>query len=62
MPNVWDKLQPVLSGELEFYKCRYRLKNKANQYIWHLDTGRVIERDQQGEAVVMEGYDIPFAC
>ncbi len=62
MPRVWEKLQPVLSGELEFYKCRYRLKNKDNQYIWHLDTGRVIERNQQGEAVVMEGYDIPIAC
>ena len=62
MPHVWNKLMPVLTGEIEFYKCKYRLRNKDNLYIWHLDTGRVTERDQNGEAVKMEGYDIRLAC
>jgi hypothetical protein len=62
MLNVWEKLQPVLSGEIEFYKCKYRLGNKENKYIWHLDTGRVIERNDVGEAVVMEEHDIEIAC
>ena len=62
LPNVMDNLLPVLSGEIEFYKFRYRLRNRNNKYIWHLDTGRVTERDQNGEAVLMEGYDIPIAC
>lgn len=62
VPNVWAKLQPVLTGVLDFYKCKYRLRNKDNQYIWHLDTGRVTKRDQNGEAVWMEGHDIRIAA
>jgi len=62
LPKVWNKLLPVLTGQQEIYKCLYRLRNKDNQYLWHLDTGRVTERDQNGEAVLMEGYDIPIAC
>ena len=62
MPRVWRKLQPVLLGEIDVYRCRYRLKNKQNQYIWHLDIGRVIERDAAGQAVIMEGHDIPLAA
>jgi transcriptional regulator with XRE-family HTH domain len=58
MPRVREKLQPVLSGEIDFYKCKYRLRNKENKYIWHLDTGRVTKRDDNGRAVLMEGQDV----
>ena len=59
---VFDKLGPVLIGELDFYSCKYRLRHKDNSYIWHLDTGRVIERDNEGRATIMEGHDIKIAC
>ena len=62
MPGVWEKLQPVLSGEIDFYKCKYRLRHKENKYIWHLDTGRVTKRDDKGGAVLMEGYDVRIAA
>ena len=61
-PVVFDKLGPVLSGELDFYSCKYRLRHKNSSYIWHLDTGRVIERDNDGKATIMEGHDIQIAC
>ena len=61
---VFDKLGPVLSGELglDFYSCKYRLRHKNSSYIWHLDTGRVTERDNEGKATIMEGHDIKIAC
>jgi hypothetical protein len=34
---------------------------KENKYIWHLDTGRVTQRDEKGDAVLMEGYDVRIA-
>jgi hypothetical protein len=62
MPKVSEKLQPVISGVKNNYECIYRLRNKSNKYIWHLDTGRVIERDAFGVATLMEGYDLPLSC
>ena len=62
MPGVWEKLQPVISGEKNRYECIYRLRNKADKYIWHLDTGEVLERDASGMATLMEGCDMPIAC
>lgn len=62
MPKVLAKLAPVISGKIELYKWRYRLRDKKNKYIWHLDTGRVIVRDHNGEALIMEGHDIRLAA
>ena len=62
MPKVWAKLAPVISGKIELYKCKYRLRDKNNKYIWHLDIGRVTRRDKNGEAVIMEGNDIRIAA
>ena len=61
MPNVWKKLQPILNGGEDRYECAYRLRNKANQYIWHIDSGEVLERDASGMATLMEGCDMPIA-
>ena len=62
MPSVWKNLAPVIEGKKNSYECIYRLKNKNEKYIWHLDTGKVLERDNSGKAFLMEGYDVPIAC
>jgi hypothetical protein len=62
MPGVWEKLQPVISGGKDRYECIYRLRNKSDKYIWHLDTGKVLKRDASGVATLMEGCDVPIAC
>lgn len=60
LQNVWSSLDPVISGKKDFYECIYRLKNKNDKYIWHLDSGRVLKRDTSGQALLLEGYDLPI--
>ncbi|MDY6905166.1 MAG: PAS domain-containing protein [Thermodesulfobacteriota bacterium] len=51
LPGVMDKLNAHLRGETVSYETEHRLKNKQGQWIWVLDRGRVIERDNQGEPI-----------
>ena len=61
MPKVWDVLEPHLAGKTKKYKCKNRLRMKSGLYRWNMDYGKVIERDEEGRAILMEGYDIAIA-
>ena len=61
MPEVWKMLEPCLNGEQEKFKAINRLKRKDGSYRWNFDHGRVTERDNQGNPIYMEGFDIPLA-
>lgn len=60
MPYVWKELEPCLKGATNVFKCVNRLRRKDGTYRWNLDHGKVTERNNRGEALMMEGYDIPL--
>lgn len=62
MPVIWQELEPCLKGAREKFKAINRLKKKDGSYRWNLDHGKIVERDQKGNAVIVEGFDIPLAC
>lgn len=61
MPKLWKVLEPHLKGKTKSYKCNNRLRMKNGLYRLNIDYGKVIERDKNGYAVIVEGYDIAIA-
>ncbi len=47
--------QAHLQGESPQYESEVRLRHKKGHYIWVLDRGRVVSRDEQGNPVRMTG-------
>jgi len=41
-------LEKHFDGENDSYECELRLKHKNGQWVWVLDTGRLVERDENG--------------
>ena len=50
-----------LRGETEYYETRHRLKSKSGDYVWVLDKGRVVERDENGRGVRLAGTQIDIS-
>ncbi|WP_444997180.1 PAS domain S-box protein [Aliikangiella sp. IMCC44359] len=48
-------LQAHWQGETEFYICQSRMKHKAGYWVWVVDTGQVVERDERNNPVRMIG-------
>ena len=48
-------LERHFSGELPYYKCECRMKNKDGNWIWVLDRGKVISRTKEGKPLWMYG-------
>jgi PAS domain S-box-containing protein len=48
MARVEKILNEHLEGQTPFYVAEYRLRHKSGEWIWVLDSGRVIERDIEG--------------
>ncbi|KAA3596577.1 MAG: PAS domain S-box protein [Calditrichaeota bacterium] len=49
------KLESHLNGETEVFQAIYRVKTKEDEWIWILDTGKVVERDENNNPVLMVG-------
>jgi PAS domain S-box-containing protein len=49
LPGVMKVLQLHLEGRSEIYKTEHRLKTKAGEWLWVLDSGCVFERDAEGK-------------
>ena len=45
---VKQTLQDHLDGKTDFYETEHRAKAKDGSWVWILDRGRVLERDQKG--------------
>ncbi len=50
-----DALLRHFLGETDGYACEHRLMNRAGEWIWVLDRGRVVERDEEGHPLRMVG-------
>ena len=48
-PYVTRVLQDHLSGRTEFYETEHRLKARNGGWIWVLDRGQVVQRDEKGQ-------------
>lgn len=40
-----------LAGETEFFEAEFRMRHKQGHWLWILDRGKVIERDETGQMV-----------
>ena len=56
--RVKEILQKHLNGETEMYYAEHRLKHQSGTWVWILDKGRVIERDEQGHPVRVCGTHV----
>ncbi len=48
-------LEKHFKGESEIYRCEARMKHKNGNWIWILDSGKVIEWDKNGRSLRMIG-------
>jgi PAS domain S-box-containing protein len=60
--ETYKVLNEHLSGKTPYYESAHRLLHKNGNYIWILDTGQIVERDQEGNAIRATGIhkDITF--
>lgn len=48
-------LQAHLDGETDYYESVHRLKTKSGEYMWVLDSGKIVEWDETGEPLRAAG-------
>lgn len=53
--QVLADVERHLRGEVDFYVNEHRMRCKDGRYKWIMDRGRVVERDEQGQALRMIG-------
>ena len=54
-PQVRQRLDHHLSGELPVYEAEYRMQTRVGGWKWVLDRGRVVRRDERGRPLRMVG-------
>ena len=53
--RVLSVLNEHLTGKTEEYRIEYRVQEKDGEWVWFLDRGRVVERDENNMPVRMTG-------
>lgn len=53
--RITKALQDHFDEKTEHFEATYRVKNKQGNWIWILDRGKVVERDEQNNPVRMTG-------
>ncbi|MCB8989896.1 MAG: PAS domain-containing protein [Ardenticatenaceae bacterium] len=51
LPEVTAVLNDHLEGHTPIYQTEHRLRAKSGEWKWVLDTGKVLERDKQGQPI-----------
>jgi PAS domain S-box-containing protein len=54
-PLVTGSLREHLRGAAPTYEVEHRLRHKSGSWVWVLTTGRVLERDKDGAALLVSG-------
>ncbi len=52
---VKQRLQEHLDGKIDYYESEHRMRTKSDDYIWTLDRGKVVERNESGEPIRVIG-------
>ncbi len=50
-----ELLQKHFSGETDYYQCECRMKHRDGHWVWVLDRGKIVSRDELGEPLLMMG-------
>ena len=48
LPAVLEKLDAHLKGEVDRYEAEFRIQHQSGEWVWVLDRGKVIDRDENG--------------
>jgi PAS domain S-box-containing protein len=59
--KVLAQLTPHLAGETPSYQVEFRMRTKEEQWQWILGSGKVVERDSQGNPLRMIGTHIDIS-
>jgi len=54
-PAIKTQWLAFISGAMDNWSITYQLRHKDNSYVWYRDTGRVIERDDNGKPTRVSG-------
>lgn len=54
-PDDWPAVQEIVYSHLEgrtpYYEAEYRIEGKDGEWVWVLDSGKVVSRDENGQAL-----------
>ncbi|MFQ3786844.1 EAL domain-containing protein [Halomonas sp. A29] len=54
-------LERHLVGESDHYSCEFRMRHRLGHWVWLLDRGQVLQRDDAGKALTMSGTRIDIS-
>ena len=55
IPRVKDALNAHFDQKTEHFESTYRVKSQTDQWMWVLDRGKIVERDEKGTPTRMTG-------
>ncbi len=55
LENARDAISRYISGESTQYESVHRLRHKQGHWVWVLDRGRIMTRDEHGRPLIMYG-------
>lgn len=61
-PRVQAALKAHLAGQTDIYETEHRLRGKSGQWVWVLDCGRVLEKDEQGRPLRAVGTHLDITA
>jgi len=53
-----DTVERYFNGEIDTYECEVRMRHKDGRWVWILDRGKIVERDEQGNPKKMTGTHV----
>lgn len=54
-PAVQSRLQAHLQGQTELFESEHRMRHRDGHWVWILDRGKVVQRNERGEVQRMVG-------
>lgn len=61
LANSGEELEKHWQGKTPYYICEARMKHKDGHWVWVLDTGKLVSRDQDGKPLRMIGTHLDIS-
>ncbi|GEM_PF-1184900 len=58
---VMEALDRHLKGQTPYYEAKFRMIDRSGKFIWVLDRGKVVQRDEEGNAVRATGLNLDIS-
>ncbi|NLI82893.1 MAG: PAS domain S-box protein [Deltaproteobacteria bacterium] len=62
LPKTLEVLKAHLEGNTEFYESEFRMRHASGSWLWILDKGQVIERDDEGRPIRVCGTHLDISA